>query len=124
MFYERLKAACVEKGTTPSAMAKSHGITTANTGPWKHGKTPSVDILVKFATSLEVSTDYLLGLTDSPSRSVVSDASLTEEEARIIELYRSTAPEVKGAVKTMLETYDWVMKKAAEINGDKKESPS
>ena len=67
MFYERLKNACKAKGTTPSVVTKEVGITTANTGRWKHGGMPSVEVLLKFAERLETSTDYLLGRTDTKS---------------------------------------------------------
>ena len=60
MFYEQLKKACLKRGTSPSALAQEFGLTTANTGKWKNGGKPSVDILIKFADRLGVSTDYLL----------------------------------------------------------------
>lgn len=64
MFYEQLKTACTQNSTSPTALAKELGLSTANTGRWKHGGTPSVEVLVKFAKRLGVTTDYLLGLTE------------------------------------------------------------
>jgi transcriptional regulator with XRE-family HTH domain len=60
LFYSYLKKACAKNKTTPTAVAREVGITTANTGKWKNGGTPSVDILLKLSDRLSVSTDYLL----------------------------------------------------------------
>jgi len=60
MFYEQLKIACARNNISPSALAREFGLSTANTGRWKNGGLPSVDILLKFAERLGVTTDFLL----------------------------------------------------------------
>jgi transcriptional regulator with XRE-family HTH domain len=65
MFYERLKEACADKGTTPTALAKKLGISTGNTGRWDKGKVPGGEILFMMSEELGVTSDYLLGI-DKP----------------------------------------------------------
>jgi transcriptional regulator with XRE-family HTH domain len=50
---------------------------------------PSVDVLIVLANVLQTSIDYLVGLTDDPSRRDVSADELTDAEKRVIALYRS-----------------------------------
>jgi len=66
VFYEKLKIACAENGTSPTALAKKLCISTGNTGRWERGKVPGGDILQKMAQELGVTTDYLLGI-DKPT---------------------------------------------------------
>jgi len=68
MFYEQLKKACKNAGTSPTALAKEFELSTANTGAWKHGGHPSPEILKKFALRLKVTTDYLLGIENPAAR--------------------------------------------------------
>jgi transcriptional regulator with XRE-family HTH domain len=66
VFYEQLKIACEKKQTTVTALLKSFNLSTANTGKWKNGGFPSVEVLLRISQYLNVSTDYLLGLTSNP----------------------------------------------------------
>lgn len=65
MFYERLKSTCNLRGTNITKICNELNISTANTGRWKSGGMPSVEVLSKLANILDVSTDYLLGKTDA-----------------------------------------------------------
>jgi transcriptional regulator with XRE-family HTH domain len=47
---------------------------------------PSSDILTKIATFLNVSTDYLLGLTDNPKGYI--EVELTPDEQKVLAAYR------------------------------------
>lgn len=60
MFYDQLKKACKNNGTTVTAVLKKIGIGTANGTYWKNGSVPSADIVVQLSEFLGVSTDYLL----------------------------------------------------------------
>ena len=64
MFYERLKKACAKNNTNVTNLLKKLGMQTSNTGSWKNGGNPSIEVLKLIALELNVSTDYLLGLTD------------------------------------------------------------
>jgi transcriptional regulator with XRE-family HTH domain len=67
VFYDRLKEACKNAGTTPTALARELGLSTANTGHWNSGGTPGSDVLREMSSRLNVSIDYLLENTDNPS---------------------------------------------------------
>lgn len=67
-------------GINQTQMAKYIGVSQGNIGDWKSGRSsPKSDALVKIADHFGVSTDYLLGRTDSmaaPARSA-EDPTLT-----------------------------------------------
>jgi len=67
VFYDQLKAACQARNTTPTTLLKEIGLSSANTGAWKKGGTPSAEVLLKLAERLNVSTDYLLDRTKDPT---------------------------------------------------------
>jgi transcriptional regulator with XRE-family HTH domain len=48
---------------------------------------PTPEVLVKLASALEVTTDYLLGLVDSP-RDHLEEQGLTPAERRVLAAYR------------------------------------
>lgn len=54
---------------------------------YENGKTqPDGDVVARIAQALEVSTDFLLGLTDSPTPYIQAD--LTEHERRALNAWR------------------------------------
>jgi len=50
---------------------------------------PSAEALIALAYALETSIDYLVGITDDPTRRDVSADGLSDAEKRVIALYRS-----------------------------------
>lgn len=60
MFYKKLRALCVERDTSPSAVALAIGISKSNVTVWKSGKYPKVETLMKIAEHLEVDAAELL----------------------------------------------------------------
>lgn len=49
----------------------------------------SVDIIIKIAQFFNVTTDYLLGLSDNPGFETVHGEQLTDDENKLIDTYRS-----------------------------------
>ena len=71
VFAERLKSLIQQKHFTQERLASSIGVKYQAIGAYLRGtSTPTFDTLVKISSTLEVSTDYLLGLSDIPSLSV------------------------------------------------------
>ena len=66
MNYDKFAALCKKKGTTPTSLTLSMGLSKGNASSWKKSGNPSVDVLIKLADFLECSTDYLLDRTDNP----------------------------------------------------------
>ncbi|NMP23793.1 helix-turn-helix domain-containing protein [Sulfobacillus harzensis] len=64
IFGDRLAQARQAKGWTKQALADQIGVSDVMVGYWEHGhRWPSIDTLVALAEALDVSTDWLLGLS-------------------------------------------------------------
>ncbi|MCC8066388.1 MAG: helix-turn-helix domain containing protein [Clostridiales bacterium] len=59
MFYDNVKAACTRKGTNITTVLTEIGRATGNTGTWKLGKYPRLDLVMEMAEHLGVSVDEL-----------------------------------------------------------------
>ena len=62
MFIDNLKVACAKKGTTPTALLKSMGMSTSSVTAWKKGVEPSIGTVYKIAQKLGCDpSDLLVG---------------------------------------------------------------
>lgn len=87
-FYERYEQLCSEKGFRPQnpKMLTVSGVTSGAVSGWKNnGSLPKGEVLCRLARYFDVTTDYLLGLSEVRN----SNFLLTEEESLLIEAYRS-----------------------------------
>ncbi len=64
-------------------------------------KSSRLDILVNIAKALNVSTDYLLGLTDVPQHK----SDMTAEERVLLSAFRRASERDEGIVWSVLDTY-------------------
>ena len=65
MFGEQIKSLRMCKGLNQVELAKIFGVTKQSVSNWENENImPSVDMLIKIANFFNVSTDYLLGLTE------------------------------------------------------------
>ncbi len=60
MFYDNFKAACERRGTNISKVLSEIGRASGNTGTWKVGKFPRLDIVIEMAEHLHMSLDELV----------------------------------------------------------------
>ena len=92
--YENIEQLCREKGITPGKMCSEVGISRGNLGDLKKEriKSLSAENLSKIAAYFDVSTDYLLGKTDTKKSAPVTDKD-AELMAYLEEL--RTRPELK-----------------------------
>lgn len=60
MFYDNFKEACERKGTNISTVLSEINRASGNTGSWKIGKFPRLDIVMEMAEHLEMSLDDLV----------------------------------------------------------------
>lgn len=98
-FYLRLSALCVRRSISVTTFAKNVlGVSTSAPTNWKNGTVPSAELVCRAAQALNVSTDYLLGLTDKPER---IDALTAEEAAVLAELRAAGARERSIALASM-----------------------
>lgn len=86
-FFKRYEQLCIEHGMKPQnpEMFKITGVSSGAISGWKKGSLPKGDVLCRLSKYFNVTTDYLLGLTELRNSSVV----LTEEETILVEAYRS-----------------------------------
>ena len=69
MFSERLRALRKERKISQGALAAQLGISQQAVGKWETGRsTPDPRTLRRLADIFDVTTDYLLGVEQSPSR--------------------------------------------------------
>lgn len=66
-FYERLLKICEKNNVKLTPLIKKLGYSTGSLTNWKNGTMPNGDIIIVFANYFNISTDYLLGLTDIPN---------------------------------------------------------
>lgn len=67
MFYDNFKAACERRGTNISSVLAALNRASGNTGTWKMGRFPKLDIVMEIAEYLHVSLDELVyGLGEAP----------------------------------------------------------
>lgn len=69
MFWDRFYSLCLDQKTKPNPVAKELNISSGAVTQWKQGVIPKGDILIKIAQYFNVSTDYLLGLTNQKQSS-------------------------------------------------------
>lgn len=85
---DRLREARTMRGFTQDELAERIHIGMAGINRYENGKTaPAPDILAQLAIALEVSTDWLLGLTDNPQGNLTT-AELTPAEWQALSAFR------------------------------------
>ena len=93
MFYDILQRLCQKKNTTPTALVKMLGLSTSKVTAWKNGAIPKGDILARIADYLGVSTDYLLGRTDTPVSETAPTHTIVIPARNGRTVYRQLTPE-------------------------------
>ena len=68
MIYERLKELRLSNNLTQADFATAFNISQGTIGNWESGKrTPDIEMIIKISAFFNVSTDYLLGCSDTPN---------------------------------------------------------
>lgn len=95
MFHERLEALCKTIGITITDFSVNKlGVSNSTATSWKKGAVPRSDIVIKAANYFGVSTDYLLGLDDVPSRR--QQNAPTQAEMEMLSEFRAATPTVRA----------------------------
>lgn len=88
MFFDNLKVACAKKGTSPTMLLKTLGMSTSSVTAWKRGVCPSFATVYKLAEALEIPPQYLFdGETpppEQPAQAQKKAPTLTEKDERDI----------------------------------------
>lgn len=117
MFAIRLKELRTKKNSlTQAKLAEIMNVSQQAVGLWERGKNmPSHELVAKLAAYFNVTTDYLLGLSDQPQghqadspaaarpQPPLQPDTLTPEEAALVEAYRNANDRDKSIVDTILK---------------------
>lgn len=60
MFFDSLKVACAQRGTSPTTLLKKLGMSTSSVTAWKKGVAPSLKTVYQLAEALDVDPTTLL----------------------------------------------------------------
>ncbi len=97
---------------TQQQLSQATGISQGNISDWKNNRSaPKAEALVKIADYFNVTTDYLLGLTDDPGQKekplTVSDEGLLDEEliGRLCRLTPEELEKVDAFVQGILASH-------------------
>lgn len=101
----RIKELRKERKFTQEKLAQALGISRSLVAMYETDKCDlSKEMLLAFSDFFDVSTDYILGKTDIKKAPSNEDAGLSDEEAELIELFRSAPPALQDAALRVLET--------------------
>lgn len=86
---DRLYKLRQQKGFSQEDLADQVGASQTMIGRYESGKVdPTADVVTRLAQFFEVTTDYLLGLTDNPFTQITED-DLSPMEKRLIAAFRA-----------------------------------
>lgn len=86
IFKERLKAARALRGFNQAELASKAGLPPASVSHFETGpRKPSFENLKALATALDVTTDYLLGRSDTPEASAATVGRLHRDLGKLTE---------------------------------------
>lgn len=86
IFKERLKAARAMRGLNQAELAAKAGLPAASVSHFESGpRKPSFDNLKALASALDVTTDYLLGRSDTPEASAETVGRLHRDLGKLTE---------------------------------------
>ena len=97
MFFSRLQLCCSEQGIKLSPLLDELGISRGSIGRWRSGTLPNGETLLKLASRLNCSVDYLLGLEEQKEKPTPKEGSgLTDDQRYLIDaIYNMSAANVK-----------------------------
>lgn len=97
----RIKKTREKLGFTQLKLALSAEITPAAISQIEAGlRIPSTPVVIKIASSLKVSTDFLFGVTDEP---ILKDLLQNKELQKFFQGFKDLSPKDKGIIHSQIE---------------------
>lgn len=93
MFWNRFYSLCIDNKTTPAAVVKVIGVSHGATTKWKNGTKPNADVVVKIADYFDVSTDYLLGITDKKNKATPLEQPINPKQKILLDISANMSDE-------------------------------
>ena len=78
MFFDSLKVACAQNGTSPTSLLKKLGMSTSSVTSWKNGVVPSLKTVYQLAEALGIDPAQLL---EGSGEGVIIPASVVRTDA-------------------------------------------
>ncbi|HHT7186871.1 TPA: helix-turn-helix domain-containing protein [Bacillus cereus] len=104
--HERLKSLIDQKGISQQQLADVIGVSHVSVYNYVEGiKAPGTRTLQKIANHLKVTTDFLLGLSDSPDLTEDQDLQLTREAQEILQIINDLPEEKRKKALEQLEMF-------------------
>lgn len=83
MFFDSLKVACAQRGTSPTSLLKKLGMSTSSVTSWKNGVVPSLKTVYQLAEALGIDPAQLLeGSGEAQGGDTKKAPALTEKDKR------------------------------------------
>lgn len=99
----RIKELRTERGLTQKQLAEKIGVKNYTVANWEQGRTvPAIEDLIELSDFFECSIDFLIGRTDETGNIIVNK-SFTNDEIKILGIYRRLSVERKGVVLAVLK---------------------
>lgn len=116
LFTERFKQLRDTTGKTQVEIAKDLGVKPQTISYYANGREPNYDMLTKIAEYFDVTTDYLIGLTNSPTRipSAADDLGLSQRAIENLKKMKTQDGMALDAIESILLTYDESPKEGVE----------
>lgn len=104
MFYDNYVRLCMERGETPTAVAKKIGCASSNLAMWKKGSTPRPAVLQRFADYFGVTTQQLLfGDAEQKEQAPAINESLSDPvTAELLKMVREASEEERRDMLDLL----------------------
>lgn len=112
-FWNRIQTLCLDKGTTPTALCKSLGLSTSMVTRWKNGTIPNQTTMEILADALGVTAHFLMW-GDATGLDLQHFAEKEKESTVTVD------PELLSLIDTMTEEELDEMKRYAEFLLSKK----
>ena len=134
MFFDNLKVACAKKGTSPTSLLKSLGMSTSSVTSWKNGVSPSIGTVYKLAEALEVNpkllldgyearfNDYAEGYTDAIDDDMEWERTHTKKAPALTEKDERDIAKDLERIMTQLETEGDLMFDGDPMSDEARES--
>ena len=88
MLYDRFREACEKRGTTITQVLRDIGRAEGNTGSWKAGKSPKLDIVMEMAEHLNMTLDdFVYGDNPPIAKPSTQNSELSDMEQELLEVF-------------------------------------
>ena len=88
MLYDRFREACEKRGTTITQVLRDIGRAEGNTGSWKAGKSPKLDIVMEMAEHLNMTLDDFVYVRSRVAKKLCpQNSELSDMEQQLLDVF-------------------------------------